>query len=74
MKNKYSFKNINIFKPITRWWWPFSGTFIFGGNGQPRYTGRAIGSCALRLGIALWDPVDEVVIMIRSKRQNLYIF
>uniref|UniRef100_A0A183C8H1 RUN domain-containing protein n=1 Tax=Globodera pallida TaxID=36090 RepID=A0A183C8H1_GLOPA len=33
----------------------WSQTFI----GPPRHAGRVIGGCALRLGIALWDPVDE---------------
>jgi hypothetical protein len=50
-----------------KWWWPFDGNFpsILGGP-FPRHTGRAIGGLALRMGIALWDPIDEVGTLLKK--------
>uniref|UniRef100_A0A914HWB6 Hexosyltransferase n=1 Tax=Globodera rostochiensis TaxID=31243 RepID=A0A914HWB6_GLORO len=53
--------------PIERDFWrsvfsflfPFSSPTCPPSFGWPLHAGRVIGGCALRLGIALWDPVDE---------------
>uniref|UniRef100_A0A915MCJ2 Uncharacterized protein n=1 Tax=Meloidogyne javanica TaxID=6303 RepID=A0A915MCJ2_MELJA len=45
---------------VTSWWEKIILFYKINARGVPQHTGRTIGGCAIQMGIALLDPIDEV--------------
>ena len=45
---------------VTSWWQKIILFYKINARGVPQHTGRTIGGCAIQMGIALLDPIDEV--------------